>query len=160
MDSEPVYAVGTGGRTIRPVGTCYDHFALLYVYPNNVGITFSSKQFNGHGTVPSGIRNRMFGSKGVLETKYGDQVLIRGENFYGGGKSPGIFKDGAVTNIATFSKDITGGNFDNPTVAPSVRSNLVTVLGRTAAYQGRKITWRQLLRDKEKLDANLKGLKA
>ena len=160
MDAEPVYAVGTGGRTIRPVGTCCDHFALLYEYPNNVGITFSSKQFNGHGTVPSGIRNRMFGSKGVLETKYGDQVLIRGENFYGGGKSPGIFKDGAVANIKTFHQSIIEGKFENPTVAPSVRSNLVTILGRTAAYEGRKVTWKKLLRDKEKLEANLKGLKA
>ncbi len=160
MDAEPVYAVGTGGRTVRPVGTCNDHFTLLFEYPNKVGITFSSKQIEGHGTQPSGIRNRMFGSKGVLETEYGGQVIIRGENFYRGGKSPGIYKDGAVTNIATFHKGIIDGNFDNPTVAPSVRSNLVTILGRTAAYTGRKVTWKRLLKSNEKLDANLKGAKA
>ena len=160
MNQEPIWAVGTGGRTVRPVGTCWDHFAILFEYPNNVGITFSSRQIEGHGTQPSGIRNRMFGSKGVLETEYGGQVIIRGENFYRGGKSPGIYKEGAVVNIATFHKSITGGNFDNPTVAPSVRSNLVTILGRTAAYKGRKITWKRLLRSQEKLDANLKGLKA
>ncbi len=162
MDAEPVYAVGTGGRTVRPIGTCYDHFALLFEYPNNVGITFSSRQIEGHGTQPEGIRNRMFGSKGVLETAYGGWVRIRGkgETFYRGGRSPGIYQDGAVTNIATFHKDITDGNFDNPTVAPSVRSNLVTILGRTAAYTGRKVTWKRLLRSQEKLDANLKGLKA
>ena len=160
MDSEPVYAVGTGGRTVRPVGTCNDHFTLLFEYPNKMGITFSSKQIEGHGTQPSGIRNRMFGSKGVLETEYGGQVIIRGENFYRGGKSPGIYKDGAIANIKTFHQSIIDDKFDNPTVEPSVRSNLVTILGRTAAYTGRKVTWRQLLRDKEKLDANLKGLKA
>jgi len=87
-------------------------------------------------------------------------VLIRGENFHGGGKSPGIFKDGAVANIKTFHQSIIEGKFENPTVAPSVRSNLVTILGRTAAYEGRKVTWKQLLRENEKLDANLKGLKA
>jgi len=102
----------------------------------------------------------MFGSKGVLETEYGGQVIIRGENFYRGGKTSGIGKDGVVTNIKTFHQSIIDGKFDNPTVEPSVRSNLVTILGRTAAYTGRKVTWRQLLRDKEKLDANLKGLKA
>ena len=161
MDCEPVSAVGVGARTIRPVGTCNDHFALLFEYPNKVGVTFSSKQFNGHGTQPDGIRNRMFGSKGVLETAYGnDMVMIRGENFYRGGKSPGIYKDGAVVNIATFHKSIVEGTFDNPTVAPSVRSNLVTILGRTAAYTGRKVTWRRLVRSTEKLDANLKGLKS
>jgi myo-inositol 2-dehydrogenase/D-chiro-inositol 1-dehydrogenase len=160
MDAEPVYAVGTCGRTIRPVGTCNDHFALLFEYPNKVGITFSSKQFPGHGTQPDGIRNRMFGSKGVLETAYGDLTMIRGENIYRGGRSPGIYKDGAVANIATFHKSITEGTFDNPTVAPSVRSNLTTILGRTAAYTGRKVTWRRLVKSTEKLDANLKGLKS
>jgi len=160
MDCEPVSAVGVGGRAVRPVGTCNDHFALLFEYPNKVGITFSSKQFPGHGTQPDGIRNRMFGSKGVLETSYGDLTMIRGENMYRGGRSPGIYKDGAVANIATFHKSIAEGTYDNPTVAPSVRSNLVTLLGRTAAYTGRKVTWRKLIRSTEKLDANLKGLKS
>ena len=160
MDAEPVSAVGTGGRAIRPVGTCNDHFALLFEYPNKVAITFSSKQFDGRGTQPEGIRNRMFGSKGVLETEYGGQVIIRGEQFYRGGSSPGIYKDGAVANIATFHQSIVEGKFDNPTVAPSVRSNLVTILGRTAAYTGRKVTWKETVESKEKLDANLKGAKA
>ena len=160
MDQEPIWAVGTGGRTVRPVGTCWDHFALLFEYPNNVGITFSSRQMEGHGTQPEGIRNRMFGSKGVLETEYGGQVIIRGENFYRGGRNPGIYKEGAVVNIANFYKNITSGNFDNPTVAPSVRSNLITILGRTAAYEGRKVTWKEIIKSKKKLDANLKGLKA
>ena len=162
MDSEPVYAVGTGDRTVRPVGTCNDHFTLVFEYPNNIGITFSSRQMEGHGTQPQGIRNRMFGSKGVLETEYGGQVIIRGksETFYRGGKSPGIYKDGAVANIKIFHDSIAEGNYDNPTVAPSVRSNLVTILGRTAAYTGRKVTWKRLLKNPEKLDANLKGLKA
>ncbi|MBC8469533.1 MAG: Gfo/Idh/MocA family oxidoreductase [Planctomycetes bacterium] len=160
MDSEPVYAVGTGDRTVRPVGTCSDHFTLVFEYPNNIGITFSSRQMEGHGTQPEGIRNRMFGSKGILETEYGGQVIIRGENFYRGGKSPGIYKDGAVTNIKTFYDSIVQGKYDNPTVEPSVRSNLVTILGRTAAYTKRKVTWNRLLKNPEKLDANLKGLKA
>ena len=160
MDEEPVSAVGVGGRTIRQVGTCNDNFALLFEYPNKVGITFSSKQFSGHGTQPEGIRNRMFGSKGVLETEYGGQVIVRGENFYRGGKCPGIYKDGAVVNVATFHKSIVEGNYENPTVAPSVRSNLITILGRTAAYTGRKVRWRQLVKSTETLEANLKGLKS
>lgn len=160
MDCEPVSAVGICGRAIRPVGTCSDHFVLLFEYPNKVGITFSSKQFPGHDTKPDGIRNRMFGSKGVLETAYGDLTMIRGENMYRGGRSPGIYKDGAVANIATFHKSIVEGTYDNPTVEPSVRSNLVTILGRTAAYTGRKVMWKKLINSTEKLDANLKGLKS
>jgi myo-inositol 2-dehydrogenase/D-chiro-inositol 1-dehydrogenase len=160
MDTEPVHAVGTCGRTVRPVGTCNDHFVLLFEYPNKIGITFSSRQIEGYGTQPEGIRNRMFGSKGVLETEYGGQVLIRGDNFYRGGKSPGIYKDGAVANIATFHKSIVEGNYENPTVEPSVRSNLITILGRTAAYTGEKVMWANLVKSTEKLDADLKGLKS
>jgi myo-inositol 2-dehydrogenase/D-chiro-inositol 1-dehydrogenase len=160
MDEEPVSAVGVCGRTVRPVGTCNDHFVLLFEYPNKIGITFSSRQIEGYGTQPEGIRNRMFGSKGVLETEYGGQVIIRGENFYRGGRSPGIYKDGAVANIATFHKSIADGNYENSTVEPSVRSDLITILGRTAAYTGEKVMWADIVNSTEKLDANLKGVKS
>lgn len=160
MDEPPMWAVGSGGRKFRPVGTCYDTFSLLFQYPDDVAITFSSRQSNGYGTQPEGIRNRMFGTEGILETEYGGQVLIRGDHFYRGGKSPGIYQDGAVANIKTFYDSITTGDFENPTVECSVRSNLITVLGRTAAYEKRMVTWNELMSSKEKLDANLKGLKA
>lgn len=159
MRIPPLYAVGSGARTVRPIGDCYDHFTCLYQYADDVGITFSSRQFEGFGTQPEGIRNRMFGNHGVLETEYGGQVLIRGDNFYRGGRSPGIYKDGAVANIATFHKNITEGDFANKTVEPSVQSNLVTILGRTAAYQNRRVTWNELLRDTSRLEYDLSGLR-
>ncbi|KPJ76003.1 MAG: hypothetical protein AMS14_02665 [Planctomycetes bacterium DG_20] len=160
MDQEPVCAFGTGGQKVRDFGTCWDTFSVTFQYPDNVGIAFSSRQFNGHGTQPEGIRNRMFGSDGVLETQYGGQVLIRGKNFYRGGRSPGIYKDGAVANIAAFHKSILTGDCTNATVPASVRSNLVTILGRTAAYKGQVVQWKDLLARNEKLHADLKGLKA
>jgi len=160
MNSEPVSAVGTGGRKVRTnVGDCWDYFTLVFQYLNNVSISFSSRQFEGHGT-SDGIKNKMFGTLGVLETHYGGKVLIRGKNFYKGGETTGIYKDGAVNNIAAFHKNITEGKFDNSTVEPSVRSNLVTILGRTAAYQNRKVYWNDLVKSTRRLDGRLKGLKA
>ena len=160
LNTEPVYAVGTGGHTVRKdKGSCWDHFVLLFQYPSNIGITFSSRQFEGHGTFPEGIRNRVFGTQGVLETEYGGQVLIRGEHFYQGGKTSQIFREGAVKNIANFHKNITEGKYANPTVQPCVRSNLVTILGRTAAYQQQQVYWHQLMARNEKLEADLRGLK-
>jgi hypothetical protein len=132
---------------------------LLFQYPDKVGITFSSRQISGHGTKPDGIRNRMFGTEGVLETAYGGDTLIRGKQFYRGGSSPGIYKEGTVVNIDTFQKSILAGDCGNPTVAPSVRSNLVTILGRTAAYTGQRVTWDQMMTSNEKLEADLSGLK-
>jgi myo-inositol 2-dehydrogenase/D-chiro-inositol 1-dehydrogenase len=160
MNQAPLRAFGKGGRTVRTdAGDIWDHFVAVFEYPDNVAFSFSSRQFNGHGTSPEGIRNRMFGSKGVLETDYGGDVLIRGENFYRGGKTSDIYEQGAVSNIETFHKNITTGDYANPTVEASVRSNLVTILGRTAAYEGRLVVWDEIVKSNQKLQANLKGLK-
>jgi len=40
-----------------------------------------------------------------------------------------------------------------------VESNLITLLGRIAAYRGEQVYWYQLLKDDECLDPGLSGLK-
>jgi predicted dehydrogenase len=158
MGTPPLYALGSGGLSARPkIGTCWDHFVVYYQYPGKVGIQFSGRQFKGHGT-SEGIKNRMFGSKGVLETEYGGAVLVRGENYYNGGKTADIYESGAAANIAAFHKSIVAGDAGNMTVAPSVQSNLITILGRKAAYENRLVSWDELLKDGERLAPNLKGL--
>jgi myo-inositol 2-dehydrogenase / D-chiro-inositol 1-dehydrogenase len=159
MGGPPVSAYGTGGRKFRDAGTCWDTFSVTFRYPDDVGVAFSSRQFNGFGTRPEGIKNRMFGTEGVLETEYGGQVLVRGKQFYNGGKTPTIYEQGAVANIAAFHDAIQKQDYKNATVPESVRSNLVTILGRTAAYEGRVVTWEELLRSDERLMADLNGLK-
>ena len=159
MGRPPLSAYGTGGRKARDVGNCWDTFSVLFQYPDHVAITFNSRQFKGHGTRPEGIRNRMFGSQGVLETEYGGQVLIRGQQFYRGGQTPTIYQQGAVTNIARFHESIQQANYANDSVAESVQSNLLTILGRTAAYTGSPVTWDAVLRSDERLVPDLKGLR-
>jgi len=159
MGQPPVSAVGTGGLKARPrIGSCWDHFVVQYAYPDGVAVQFSGRQFKGHGTA-EGIKNRVFGSKGVLETTYGGQVLIRGEHFYRGGDTSAIYKEGAEANIAELHRQIREGDFRNPTVEPSVMSNLVTVLGRKAAVEGRGVTWAEIEKDEERLRPDLEGLK-
>jgi myo-inositol 2-dehydrogenase/D-chiro-inositol 1-dehydrogenase len=160
MQKPPVKVTGTGGRRVRvDVGDCWDHFALVYEYADHVGITFSSRQFAGYDT-PGGIINRMFGSKGVLLTQYSGEVLIRGgqETFWRGGDSAGLYKNGAVANIETFHADILAGKSANATIEPSVQSTLVTIMGRTAAYEGRTVTWTDLMKSTDRLEADLEGL--
>jgi myo-inositol 2-dehydrogenase / D-chiro-inositol 1-dehydrogenase len=159
MGTPPVSAYGTGGRKFRDVGNCFDTFSIVFEYAGDVGVTFSSRQFNGHGTRPEGIRNRMFGSDGVLEAEYGGQVLIRGKQFYRGGETPTIYEQGAVNNIAAFHDAIQRENYRNQTVAESVRSNLVTILGRTAAYKGAVVAWDELMHSPERFEPDLSGLK-
>lgn len=159
IDKPPVSAIASGGQLVRPVGNAWDYLTVHYKYPDDISVNFSGKQFKGHGTL-GGIRNRIFGSEGVLEAQYGGEVLLRGEHFYRGGKTPGIYKEGAQRNIATFHENIKNGVYDNPTVAPSVRSTLTAILGRNAGYSGSRLTWDELLKSTEKLEADLDGLKA
>ncbi|MDX9867249.1 MAG: Gfo/Idh/MocA family oxidoreductase [Kiritimatiellia bacterium] len=156
----PLHAFGTGGRKVRlDVGDCWDYFTLHFQYPNQVGMVFDSRQFDGHGTA-EGILCRMFGTRGVLETSYGGTVMIRGggEAFYRGGNTKQIYSEGAIANIAAFHTAVRDGDCSNGTVAPSVQSNLVTLLGRKAAYTGRLVTWDEIARDTERLDGRLAGL--
>lgn len=159
MDAEPVRAWGTCDRKVRTDGgNCNDYFAVTFQYPDNVAVSFTSRQFEGHGTA-GGINNRMFGAEGVLETSYGGNCLIRGRNFYRGGRSPGIYQEGAQANIAAFHRNIIEGDYSNETVAPSVRSNMVTILGRTAAYTNEITGWKDVISDTNRLEADLSGLK-
>lgn len=159
MGKPPERVSATGARKVRTVGTSSDNFTALLDYGDGVGVTFSHRQIKGHGTVPSGIRVRLFGSDGVLEAAYAGATLIRGKNFFRGGESPGLFKEGAAVNIRAFHESITAGRFDNATVEPSVQSNLLGVLVRNAAYRGQTVAWADLIKDTEVLDAKLAGLK-
>ena len=159
MNANPVSAFGSCGHNVRDdIGSCSDHFALVYKYPKNVAVTFSSRQYENASA--GGIKNRMFGSKGTLETEYGGLVRILGENQYEGGETKSIYQQGAETNIADFYTNITSGNYKNVTLQPGVTSNLVTILGREAAYGNKVVLWDDLVKSEEKMMPNLKGLKS
>jgi hypothetical protein len=86
--------------------------------------------------------------------------MIKTTDYYNSASVGNLYTDGAVTNIGTFHDNIVKGDHSNPSVAPSVRSNLTTILGRTAAYRGEVVTWDQMMRKKEAFKPDLKGLKA
>jgi hypothetical protein len=71
-----------------------------------------------------------------------------------------LYSSGVVVNINEFHDAIVKGDCSNPTVVPSVRSNLTAVLGREAAYRRDELTLAALLKEGKKLEPNLKGLKA
>ena len=158
LNADPIKAYGTGGQARGFLGTCWDHFAVVFYFPNDVFVSFDSKQV-GHGF--DDIQCRVFGIDGTADTHYGGDVWVRSkDDLFNGGKTGNIFADGVERNIATFYDSITKGDYSNPSVAPSVRSNLTTILGRTAAYKNAEVTWAEMMRANEKLHLDLKGLKA
>ena len=102
----------------------------------------------------------MYGTEGTLDSHYFGEVSIRGKLPYRGGKIPNLYTDGAISNIATFHDSVTQGDFSNPTVAASVRSNLITILGRTAAWRTSRVTWDEMMAADEELKPDLAGLRS
>ncbi|HRZ99926.1 MAG TPA: Gfo/Idh/MocA family oxidoreductase [Candidatus Paceibacterota bacterium] len=155
LNAEPIKAVGTGGRARDFLGDCWDHFGLVYTFPQDVILTFSSKQF---GFEYDDIMCRVYGVSGTADTHYGGKVWIRSKDDAFTGDTGPIYAEGATRNIAAFHEAITKADFSNPTVAPSVRSNLTTILGRTAAYKKSEVTWADMMRINEKWEFDTKSL--
>jgi predicted dehydrogenase len=158
VGADPVKAYGscgTGGRGDNR--TCNDHFAAVFTFPKNLIVTFTSKQY---GTGIEDIGCWMFGPKGTADTHYFGIVRIVGEKSYKGGRLGNLYTDGAVKNIADFHAQIIKGDCTNATVAPSVRSNLTTILGRTAAYKKAEVTWDEMMKTAERYEFPTTGLKS
>jgi myo-inositol 2-dehydrogenase / D-chiro-inositol 1-dehydrogenase len=158
LNANPLKAYGCGGRRRTPVPNgCWDYWAVVFYYPNEVLLSFSSKQV-GKGW--DDIQCRVYGREGTIDTHYFGTVQVICDDKFNGGHMSNLFTDGVVNNIATFYNSITKGDFSNPTVAPSVRSNLTTILGRTAGYRKAEVTWDEMMKANEKWEVDLKGLKA
>jgi predicted dehydrogenase len=156
--SDPVRAVGSGGRKLRPEGSIWDHFAVTYWFDDDLPLSFTSIQ-----TIPGvrdEIRCKYFGAEGVIDTDYFSGVSIRGRKSYKGGRFDQLYTTGAQANIETFHRNITRGQYANETVPESVRSNLTAVLGREAAYKGGEVTWASLMQSQRRLQPDLRGLKS
>ncbi len=158
-DAAPLKATGTGGsKGLRPYGDIWDHFNVIYAFPNDFVLNFYSVQM-AHGS-PNEIVCRIYGSKGTVDSDYFSHIWIHGPNPWEGGQFKDLYDSGTAVNIKEFYDAVTKGDYANKTVAPSVRSNLTCILGRTAAYKGGTVTWDEMMNANEKWEADLSGLKA
>jgi predicted dehydrogenase len=168
LDVLPVSAQGTCGRRgRRDQGDCSSHYNVTFTYPNDVHVTVTSTQFiEGEWDVAV----RLFGEEGNAELRYDAPVRITGKRPW---DAPGVGKPektetaAAVTGAfrgaiedADAEKDrrwiesITSGRFLNE-AAQGAESTLSAILGRTAAYTGRTLTYEEVARSGEKWDAGL-----
>ncbi len=169
LGAHPLRASGTGGRKGRTDrGDVWSHYAVNFTYPNDVHVTFQSTQFDpGYGDVCE----RFFGTKGIAEAHYTGGVFIKGENPWDSGVvrgsqetvskeqwAAGAFKssldDADPNKQKAFIESIKTGNLINEAEA-GADTALTGIMGRTAAYTGREITWEDITRSKERLDPKL-----
>jgi len=166
LQGPPVKAVGSGSRKLRQdAGDCYDNFNVVFTYPNEVQVSFGSTQFNSHA-FDAAIR--FFGSRGSTEAHYDHRVSIAGEEAWdaglGAGREGGEFSAAGTFRGAldqadpekqkSFIESITSGKFINE-AAQGADSALAGMLGRTAAYTGKAVTWVELMHSEEVWDAEI-----
>jgi len=148
-----VKAFGTGGRKARvDVGDAWDHFLAIYWYPGDVKIDFSSGQFlKGF----SDLCVRLYGSRGTVDSHYGGAIRITGDNPWAGVERDPTHQDPVARNAKDFEKGIREGNFLN-NAEESATSTLTGILGRTAAYEGRVVTWEEMMAKNERFEIDVR----
>jgi len=78
LKGHPVKAVGSGGRKGRTdPGNASSHFSVVFTYPQDVHVGFSSTQF-GKGSFDA--NERFFGPRGNSTSPYAGPVAITGES--------------------------------------------------------------------------------
>jgi myo-inositol 2-dehydrogenase / D-chiro-inositol 1-dehydrogenase len=159
---------GRNGRNMFPNDTCSSHFDVVFQYPNGVDVAFSSTQF---GKAQFDVNERFFGTKGSSQSPYAGALGIWGDEkwLWGGGADKPAADGGNFSASGSFSDNlaqadsekqkafigsISSGKFHNQ-AALGVESVLTAMLGRQAAYEGRELTWDELLRSKEQLDPHI-----
>lgn len=149
-DQPPVAATGTGGRQVRTepaFGHIYDHFAIQYEYADGVkGFSRCRQQ----GGCANDVSDHFWGTKGICHVK-GDNTSIVGhdpkDNWQypdGGRHDMYQLEHNALFASIRDSKPINNGEY-------MTRSTMLAILGRMAAYTGKRITWEEALNSKEKL---------
>ncbi len=153
LGAHPLEAAGRYGlaRAERQ-GDMADFFSVQYAYPDGVIADFIGTRF------ASGYRDqvvRVQGARGTVDSHYMGAVNIIGANPWKGAESDNT-RLGAQTNVRDFLESIRSGlPIDN--TASAAQSNLTAILGRTAAYRKRSVTWEEMLRTGEKFDAEIHG---
>ena len=139
----PVSAIGVGGRQLHEVpkhGNVFDHFAVEYVYGNDVRTLTMVREWTA---CEGRIGEKIVGTKGVA---YVDRGIIEGENPYHS-KAP---SNAYVQEHADLIQSIRDGKplNEGQTVA---ETNLTAIMGRESAYTGKHVDW-DWIRNKSQLD--------
>lgn len=159
LKNYPLKASGSGGRAGRPAsdGDVYGNYNLIFHYPDNVDITFSSTQFaKGWWDVTE----RFFGTKGTSQSPYSGPLGIWGDEPWQPSQTSNPGADGqAFSTVGKFSdnlefadrekkkafvESITGNKFHNQ-ASKGAESALSCIMALTAAYTGLEVTWDETL---------------
>ncbi len=145
-DQTPVAATGTGGRQVRSepaFGHIYDHFAIEYEYADGLKGFSRCRQQDG---CQNDVSDHFYGTNGTCHIKSYD-ASIEGPNAWSSdGKDYNMYQ---LEHDALFASIRNGNRINNGDYM--TKSTLLAIMGRMAAYTGKRITWEEAVNSKEKL---------
>ena len=144
-DEPPLSCFGSGGRQERTdpkYGNIYDHFSIVYEYPNNVRGYHNCRHWNG---TDARVKDYILGAKGMCDVF---DHKISGENAwsYRGRKKFDMYQ---TEHDELFAAIRAGKPINNGLYA--ARSSLLAIMGRMAAYTGKTITWEMAMNSQDRL---------
>tara|TARA_B100001059_G_scaffold236561_1_gene287805 strand:+ start:22671 stop:23999 length:1329 start_codon:yes stop_codon:yes gene_type:complete len=147
---QPERCVALGGRQMRSgpeSGDIYDHFSVVYEYPDG------TRSFHDCRQMPNCWSNnteKLFGTKGdCYINSWGPTNVITGENPWEYEESSPARSMYQVEHDELF-KAIRNGDLinDGPEMT---RSTLMSIMGRMSAYSGQPVTYEEALNSTERL---------
>lgn len=140
-DEPPAVVWGVGGRQVRTAemfGDIWDHFSLVYEYPNGVRGYHQCRHWKGAETR---VKDFVLGTKGSCDIF---EKTIAGENpwkYEGEEKSMYQHEHDMLFESIRKNEPIHDG-------IKMWKSTLLGIMGRMAAYTGQPVTWEQALNSK------------
>ena len=158
LGAKPLKATASGGRNVLThAGDCWDNYQVQFTYPNNVRLSFASKQFGDYTMFEAGLR--IFGSEGAATIPYSGPVEIVGaqpwswtESMNTASASGKFAANGAFgDNLAfadrdkerTFIDSVVNGRAHNQ-IAAGVETAMSCMMGRMAGLRGHEATWEEV----------------
>jgi len=143
MQAHPVKAEATGGRQTRTdpsYGHIYDHFSVVYTYPNDVQVRAMCRQIER--ATPK-VSNRIEGTEGRAALNPGRTVITDND-----GNTVFEMEKGEANPYVTEHTDLINSIRQEAPINEAeqiAHSTLTGILGREAAYTGQTITWEELM---------------
>ncbi|MEX2401492.1 MAG: Gfo/Idh/MocA family oxidoreductase [Rhodothermales bacterium] len=140
LDAVPLSAVGQGGRIQRSDpkwGNIWDNMTVDFEYPDDVHVHLMNRQWESSENIN---RNRVIGTLGETDTL----DLIRGENRWRYPDVDDLRHIALVNEHMELISAIRNGETRNDMLDYAIDSTLTGIMGREAAYTGRRITWEEI----------------
>lgn len=159
MGAHPIAAYAKSSRkVVQNAGNTSDNYEVIFTYPGDVELSFTSTQFNKNHFFD--VSERFFGSEGLADAPYSGALQIRGTHPWAWSSSAttptgqfaanGDFSDNLAEADAMKDRDFVGsivsGKLQNQ-IAAGVDSARSCIMARKSAETGRTVTWQEIEAD-------------